>query len=101
MPQARERFRQITDHGVIPAPSGAGALLLHAEEGLDALVVLGVFRPADKAQLTAIVTFEQCMQSVFGYPNDEAYRHDPRAARQETRRATASSRSSTRPGPDG
>jgi hypothetical protein len=31
MPQARERFREITDHGVIPAPSGAGALLLHAE----------------------------------------------------------------------
>ncbi len=78
MTQARERFRQITDHGVIPAPSGAGALLLHAEEGLDALLVLGVFRPADKAQLTAIVTFERCMQSVFGYPNDEAYWHDPR-----------------------
>lgn len=78
MPQARERFREITDHGVIPAPSGAGALLLHAEEGLDCLLVLGVFRPADKAQLTAIVTFEQCMQSVFGYPNDEAYWHDPR-----------------------
>ena len=80
MTQAREHFREITDHGVIPAPSGAGALLLHAEEGLDCLVVLGVFRPADKAQLTAIVTFQQCMQSVFGYPNDEAYWHDPRGA---------------------
>jgi hypothetical protein len=80
MTQAPERFRKITDHGVIPAPSGAGALLLHAEEGLDCLVVLGVFRPADKAQLTAIVTFERCMQSVFGYPNDEAYWHDPRGA---------------------
>ena len=80
MTQAPERFRQITDHGVIPAPSGAGALLLHAEERLDCLLVLGVFRPADKARLTAIVTFEQCMQSVFAYPNDEAYRHDPRGA---------------------
>lgn len=78
--QAPERFREITGHGVIPAPSGAGALLLHAEEGPDCLVVLGVFRPADKAQLTAIVTFEGCMQSIFGYPNDEAYRHDPRGA---------------------
>lgn len=78
--QRRERFREITDHGLIPAPSGAGALLLHAEEGLDCLVVLGVFRPADKTRLTAIVTFERCMQSVFGYPNDEAYGHDPRGA---------------------
>jgi hypothetical protein len=65
---------------VIPAPSGAGALLLHAEEGLDCLVVLGVLRPADKANLTAIVTLERCMQSVFGYPNDEAYWRDPRGA---------------------
>ena len=78
MTQAPERFRKITAHGVIPVPSGAGALLLHAEEGLDCLLVLGVFRPADKTRLTAIVTFERCMQSVFGYPNDEAYRHDPR-----------------------
>jgi hypothetical protein len=80
MTQAPERFREITEHGVIPAPPGAGALLLHAEEGPDCLVVLGVFRPADKARLTAIVTFERCMQSVFGYPNDEAYSHDPRGA---------------------
>lgn len=78
MTQAPERFREITDHGVIPRPSGAGALLLHAEEGRDCLVVLGVFRPADKAELIAIVTFEWCEQSVFGYPNDEAYSHDPR-----------------------
>jgi hypothetical protein len=80
MTQAPERFREISGHGVIPAPSGAGALLLHAEEGLDCLVVLGVFRPADKAHLTAIVTLERCIQSVFGYPNDEAYWHDPRGA---------------------
>lgn len=73
-----ERFREITGSGVIPSPSGAAALLLHSEEGDDCLVVLGVFRPTDKAQLTAIVTFENCMQSVFGYPNDEAYGHDPR-----------------------
>jgi len=78
MTPAPERFRKITDHGVIPAPSGAGALLLHAEEGLDCRVVLSVIRPADKADLVAIVTLEGCMQSVFGYPNDEAYWHDPR-----------------------
>jgi hypothetical protein len=77
---APERFRKITEYGVIPAPSGAGALLLHAEEGLDCLVVLGVSRPAVRAQLTATVTFGGCMQSVFGYLNDEAYWHDPRGA---------------------
>lgn len=80
MPERTEHFREITSSGVIPTPSGAGALLLHAEEGRDAFVVLSVFRPADKARLTAVVTFEGCMQSVFGYPNDEAYWRDPRGA---------------------
>jgi hypothetical protein len=84
MTQPPGRFRQITDHGVIPRPSGAGALLLHAEEGRDCLMVLGVFRPADKAELIAIVTFEWCEQSVFGYPNDEAYWHDPRGSAGDT-----------------
>ncbi len=79
-PEAAARLTYRRAYGVIPAPSGAGALLLHAEEGLDCLVVLGVFRAADKARLTAIVTFEGCMLSVFGYPNDEAYWHDPRGA---------------------
>ena len=77
MTQAPERFRKITDYGVIPSPSSAGAMLMHTEDG-DCLVVLRVFRPADKAELMAIVTFPGCLQSVFGYPNDEAYRHDPR-----------------------
>jgi hypothetical protein len=80
MDRPTEHFREITDSGVIPGPSGAGALLLHAEEGFDCLVVLGVLRLADKADLTAIVTFKGCMQSIFGYPNDEAYWHDPRGA---------------------
>ena len=78
MTQLPERFHEITHHGVIPTPSGAGALLLHAAEGRDCFLVLSVFRPADKANLVAIVTFESCMQSIFGYPNDEAYSHDPR-----------------------
>lgn len=73
-----ERFREITKYGVIPAPSGAGAVVIHAEEGRDCRVVLGVFRPADKAHKIAIVTLVRCMQSVFGYPNDEAYWCDPR-----------------------
>jgi hypothetical protein len=32
MTQASERFRKIPDYGVIPAPSGACALLRHTEE---------------------------------------------------------------------
>lgn len=56
MTQAPERLRTITDHDVIPSPSSAGATLLHSEDG-DCLVVLRVFRPADKAELMAIVTF--------------------------------------------
>jgi hypothetical protein len=80
MTQKSEHFQEITEHGVIPSPSGAGALLLHPEEGYDCLLVLGVFRKEDRANLTAILTLRGCLQSVFGYPNDEAYGHDPRAA---------------------
>ena len=78
MADDRERLRELTSYGVIPAPAGAGAVVIHAEEGRDCRVVLGVFRPADKAHKIAIVTLAGCMQSVFGYPNDEAYWHDPR-----------------------
>ena len=71
----------LTDLGVVASPSGAGALLLHGEEEPDCLVVLQVWREADKARLTAIATFVGCEQSIFGYPNDEAYWLDPRRAR--------------------
>jgi hypothetical protein len=75
-----ERFREMTEFGVIPAPSGAGAVVIHAEDGRDCRVVLVVVRPADQERKVAIVTLEWCKQSVFGYPNDEAYWHDPRGA---------------------
>jgi len=78
MADDRERLRELTSYGVIPAPAGAGAVVIHAEEGRDCRAVLGVFRAADKAHKIAIVTLAGCMQSVFGYPNDEAYWHDPR-----------------------
>jgi len=78
-----ERFRKLTELGLITAPSGAGAVVIHAEEGFDCRVVLVVVRPADKARKVAIVTLVACMQSVFGYPNDEAYWRDPRGARGE------------------
>ncbi|ONI68479.1 hypothetical protein BWI15_36410 [Kribbella sp. ALI-6-A] len=66
------RLRQL-DLGVIPAPSGAGALVLHAEEAADCVVVFTAFDPADRTTTAALATFRDCSQSIFGYPNDEAY----------------------------
>lgn len=77
MPDGPEHFQKLTSHGVIPAPSGASAVMIHAEEGRDCRVDLRVTRAADKTDKIAIVTLARCMQSVFGYPNDEAYWHDP------------------------
>jgi hypothetical protein len=57
-----ERFSEITEHGVITAPSGAGAVVIHAEEGRDCLVVLAVIRLTDRARKVAIVTLKNCMQ---------------------------------------
>jgi len=61
------------DLGIIPSPSGAGALVLHGEEEADCLVVFRGFSPADRTNPVALATFSGCRQSVFGYPNDEAY----------------------------
>jgi hypothetical protein len=49
-----EHFREITEYGVLPAPSGAGAVVIHAEEGRDCRVVLRVLQLADKAHKVAI-----------------------------------------------
>lgn len=61
------------DLGLIPSPAGAGALVLHGEEQADCLVVFIAFRPADRTDTAALATFSNCTQSIFGYPNDEAY----------------------------
>jgi hypothetical protein len=61
------------DLGVIPSPSGAGALVLHGEEAANCLVVFRAFRPTDRTNPAALATFRGCQQSIFGYPNDEAY----------------------------
>jgi hypothetical protein len=66
------RLREL-DLGVIPSPSGAGALVLHAEEEADCLVVFMAFNPTDRTRTAALATFSDCSQSIFGYPNDEAY----------------------------
>ena len=80
MSDGLERFQEITKSGVVPSPSGAGGVVIHAQEGFDCRVIMGVLRLAGKAHKIAIVTLVRCMPSVFGYPHDEAYRHDPRGA---------------------
>jgi hypothetical protein len=78
MTEDNEWFREITEYGVIPSPSGAGALLLHDEDSSNSALVLTVLRLTDRARKVALATFASCVQSVFGYPNDEAYCNDPR-----------------------
>lgn len=67
------------DLGIIPSPSGAGALLLHGEAVADCLVVFMGWRPSNRTSTAALATFSGCSQSVFGYPNDEAYWGIPHA----------------------
>jgi hypothetical protein len=66
------RLRKL-DLGIIPSPAGAGALVLHAEEEADCIVVFMAFNPRDRTRPAALATFRDCSQSIFGYPNDEAY----------------------------
>ncbi|MBM9506144.1 hypothetical protein [Actinacidiphila acididurans] len=73
-----ERLQPIEDVTVIPSPSWAAATLLHTEEGRDALLVLRVMPPDGGPLKSAIVTAVSCRQSVFGYPDDEAWSGDPR-----------------------
>lgn len=61
------------DLGLIPSPSGAGTLVLHGEEEADCLVVFMALNPRDRTRTSALATFHGCSQSIFGYPNDEAY----------------------------
>jgi hypothetical protein len=65
------------DLGVRPSPAGSGELLLHTD-GSDAFLVLLVSGRDGTRVGPAIVTFQGCRQLVFGYPNDEAQRGDPR-----------------------
>jgi hypothetical protein len=73
-----ERFVELDRYGVIPSPAGAGALLLHGEGDRHAQVVMHVWSQSERRNRRALVTLEECRQSVFGYPNDEAYFRDPR-----------------------
>lgn len=70
------------DLGFTPSPSGGGLCLLQAEEVHDVFVTMYGYTPgldaADRQEATALVTVMGLSQSVFGYPNEEAFWFDSR-----------------------
>lgn len=69
--------------GFTPSPAGGAMSLLQQEEVHDAFLLLHGYTPAldwpDRKEATAFVTIIGLSQSVFGYPNEEAFWFDPRA----------------------
>jgi hypothetical protein len=70
------------DLGFVPSPSGGFMSLLQQEEVHDAFLVLHGYTPRldapDRREATALVTVAGFSQSVFGYPNEEAFWFDER-----------------------
>jgi hypothetical protein len=62
---------------ITPAPSGSGEIVLQGEDG-ECLLVLRVTHNDGHSSSSAVVTFHRCLQTVFGYPNDEARAGDER-----------------------
>src|SRR5260221_10037769 len=116
---SRGRFVEL-DFGFTPAPSGGGLWLCQQEEAHNSYAVLHGYAPRDlKApeshKAIALITVSGVVQSIFGYPNEEASAAAGRSSTgcSPTRRA-ARSRSSCfpklgpgvvqdrdHPGPDG
>ncbi len=65
------------DFGFVPAPSGGFMCLFQQEETHDCYVVVGGYTPSmeasDRVNGIALVKAGGYVQSVFGYPNEEAY----------------------------
>ena len=63
-------------------PSGGGLFVLQNEESQNAYVLLIGYTPSLDAEArhecVALFTVRKVVQGVFGYPNEEAYWHDPR-----------------------
>jgi hypothetical protein len=70
------------DLGFTPSPSGGGMSLLQAEEVGDVFVLLYGYTPSldapNRQEATALVTVIGLSQSVYGYPNEEAFWSDSR-----------------------
>ncbi|HEV3187738.1 MAG TPA: hypothetical protein VGZ04_06790 [Acidimicrobiales bacterium] len=69
--------------GVVGSPSGSGLVLLDGDEDETRVVFRGYapdFESDDRREALAIITAKRCLQSVFGYPNEEAYWLDERGS---------------------
>ncbi len=72
------------DVGFVPSPSGGQMHFWIDEEVGNSYVVLLGYAPdlyaPDRVEALALVTGWGCVQSVFGYPNEDAFWKDPRGA---------------------
>jgi hypothetical protein len=70
------------DFQFVPAPGGGFMCLFQQEETHDCYLVIGGYAPSmeapDRLSGIALLKAEGYVQSVFGYPNEEAYWKDPR-----------------------
>lgn len=70
------------DVGFVPSPSGGQMHLWQNEEGHRCYVLVDGYAPKldapDRVETVALITGVGCVQSVFGYPNEEAFWKDPR-----------------------
>lgn len=71
------------DFGFTPAPSGGGLCLYQQEDALNSYAVLHGYTPGaltapDRRKAIALITIIGVVQSIFGYPNEEAFWKDPR-----------------------
>jgi hypothetical protein len=71
------------DFGFTPAPSGGGLCLYQDEDARNSYAVLHGYIPGDltapdRQRAIALITISGVVQSIFGYPNEEAFWKDPR-----------------------
>jgi len=70
------------DVGFVPSPSGGFMCLLQQEEVHDCLLVIDGYAPdmesAERHEAIGLITAVGFVQTVFGYPNEEAFAKDPR-----------------------
>lgn len=78
--------RALDFDGWRPSPSGGDMVVVQQEEVHHCLVVVSVSARrsgyASLQEATAVAHFSLPVQTVFGYPNEEAYWHDPRGIEQ-------------------
>lgn len=66
---------------VVGSPSGSGLLLLDGDEDETRVIFRGYAPDIEseaRREVMALVTAKRCQQSVFGYPNEDAYWQDER-----------------------